>query len=87
MFDIGFNPMGPSPMAMYVMQSEMDTDNVIRTFEQALAAGYNPGDALNTAMQVNGVRQENLTFLDAERLNRRVEAAYAAQNNTDDRRY
>jgi hypothetical protein len=86
MLDISFNPMGPSPMSMYVMQSEMDTDKVIRTFEQALQMGYNPGDAMIAAMQQNNVRESDLTAFDIDRLNRRIEAAYGADNNTD-RRY
>ena len=86
MFDISFNPMGPSPMSMYAMQSKMDTDKVIRTFEQALQMGYNPGDAMIAAMQQNNVRESDLTAFDIDRLNRRIEAAYGADNNTD-RRY
>lgn len=86
MLDISFNPIGPSPMAMYVMQSEMDTDKIIRTFEQALQAGLNPNDAMITTMQQNNVRESDLTAFDIDRLNRHVEAAYGADNNTD-RRY
>jgi hypothetical protein len=64
----------------------MDTDKIIRTFEQALQAGLNPNDAMITAMQQNNVREADLTDFDIDRLNRRIEAAYGANNNTD-RRY
>ena len=82
---ISFNPFNPNGFTTYVMQSAESADAVINTFEQAFAAGMNSDEALTYALQSNGIRQENLTFTDIERINRKVEAISGSTFNTERR--
>lgn len=85
MFDISFNPIVPNGFTTYVMDSAQRTDAVIQTFDQAFAAGLSSQEALNYALQANGVKQENLTFPDIERINRKVEAVSGGNFNAERR--
>ena len=64
----GFNAM--------IMQSQQDTDKVIRELEVAVEAGYNPNIAFSQVLERCGVRERDLTDLtdfDRQRLKRKVE--------------
>ena len=61
----GFNAM--------IMQSQQDTDKVIRELEVAIEAGYNLNVAFSQALDKCGVQEKNLTDFDKQRLRRKVE--------------
>lgn len=61
----GFNAM--------IMQSQQDTDKVIRELEVAVEAGYNPNIAFSQVLERCGVRERDLTDFDRQRLKRKVE--------------
>lgn len=61
----GFNAM--------IMQSQQDTDKVIRELEVAVEAGYNPNIAFSQVLERCEVRERDLTDFDRQRLKRKVE--------------
>lgn len=85
MFDIGFNPITPNGFTTYVMDSSQRTDAVIYSFEQAFAAGYGSQEALNFALQTNNTSLDSLTYIDVERINRKVEAITGGSFNAERR--
>lgn len=61
-FDLSFNPMEPNAMAMYVMQSDYDTQRVIEKFYEYIDK-YNddPDEAIQNALDYYGVCYNDLT--------------------------
>ena len=57
-----------------VMQRQQDIDNVIRDFEVAVAAGYNPNLVQGEIFAKYGI--SHLTAAESERITRAVEKAY-----------
>ena len=76
MFNIGAigngNP-GMNCVSMMIMQSQQDTDKVIRELEAAVEAGYNPNIAFSQVLDRCGVQEKSLTDFDKQRLRRKVE--------------
>lgn len=85
MFDISFNPITPNGFTTYVMDSSQRTDAVIHSFERALAAGYGSQEALDFALQTNNTSLDSLTYIDVERINRKVEAITGGSFNAERR--
>ena len=56
-----------------IMQSQESADNVIKSFEQYLSAGFGAEAALTQAYIVNNVSENDLTDFDKERIKRKVE--------------
>lgn len=88
MFHIGivshgscYNPNNLNGMQAMAMQSQVDTDAVIASFEEYINAGFPAAIALAQAFTVNKVSESNLTDFDKERINRKVEALYKNKNN------
>lgn len=58
-----------------IMQSQESTDNVIKSFEQYLNAGFGIEAALTQAYMENHVSENDLTDFDKERIKRKIENA------------
>jgi hypothetical protein len=64
-------------MQAMIMQSQESADNVIKSFEQYLSAGFGTEAALTQAYMANNVSENDLTDFDKERIKRKVEDAAA----------
>lgn len=64
-------------MQTMIMQSQQNADNVIKSFEQYLSAGFGIEVALTQAYMANNVSENDLTEFDKERIKRKVEEAAA----------
>lgn len=62
-------------MQAMIMQSQESTDNVIKSFEQYLSAGFGIEAALTQAYMENNVSENDLTDFDKERIKRKIENA------------
>ena len=60
-------------MQTMIMQSQESTDNVIKSFEQYLSAGFGIEAALTQAYMENNVSENDLTDFDKERIKRKIE--------------
>lgn len=60
-----------------IMQSQESADNVIKSFEEYLSAGFGIETALTQAYMENNVSENDLTDFDKERIKRKVEEASA----------
>ena len=69
----------------YVMQSDQDTNKIIKICEELLAAGYNPNIVIEQACQKCGIRLSNLTDMDKNRLVKKVEEIYKSNQTRRDR--
>lgn len=58
-----------------IMQSQESADNVIKSFEQYLSAGFGIEAALTQAYMENNVSENDLTDFDKERIKRKIENA------------
>ena len=67
---------GSSPFQMYLQQSEVYLDKLVKEFIIVIKAGGNPNDYIDEVFEKVGCRQSDLSDLDVKRLERRVEAAY-----------
>ena len=65
----------PNGFNMMIMQSQESTDNVIKSFEQYLNAGFGIEAALTQAYMENNVSENDLTDFDKERIKRKIENA------------
>ena len=66
----------PSPFKMYLQQSEIYLDKLVKEFIIVIKAGGTPNDYIDEVFEKVGCRQSDLSDLDVKRLERRVEAAY-----------
>lgn len=71
----------PNGFHMMIMQSQEDTDKLIKAFENAINAGYNPNVVQDEIYRKVGVSPSDLTPEDRYRLARKVESIYKARYN------
>ena len=76
MYDFSVSGMGHNGFMNQIMQSQQDTDMLIKDFEEAIAAGYNPNDIRDEIFAKRNVSESDLTYNDKQRLIRKVEAAW-----------
>lgn len=69
----------------YVMQSDQDTNKIIKTCEELLAAGYNPNIVIEQACQKCGIRINSLIDIDKQRIVKKVEEIYKSNQTRRDR--
>ena len=72
---------GMNPFSNMVRQQAEDVDNVIKDLEKAVAAGHNPNIFFEDVLRKNGVRSQDLSESDKDRIKRRVESAMRAKRN------
>lgn len=76
MYIFGLTDMGRNGFMNQIMQSSSDADLIIRDFEAAIEAGYNPNDVKEQILNNRGIKESDLTDMDINRINRRVENIY-----------
>ena len=81
MFKINGDFGHPNGFNMMIMQSQEDTDKLIKAFENAINAGYNPNVVQDEIYRKVGVSPSDLTPEDRYRLTRKVESIYKARYN------
>lgn len=59
---------GMNPFSNMVRQQSEDIDNVIKDLEKAVAAGHNPNMFLEDVLRKNGVRSQDLSESDKDRI-------------------
>ena len=72
---------GMNPFSNMLRQQSEDIDNVIKDLEKAVAAGHNPNMFLEDVLRKNGVRSQDLSEFDKDRIKRKVESAMRAKRN------
>ena len=89
MFDIGFNPMASqlNGFTTYVMDSSEKADEIIDYFEKAIAAGIESDEALKQALRNSKVALNDLTYIDRNRVERKVEEVASNSFNSKRRDY
>jgi hypothetical protein len=85
MMQIGIVGMGRNGFMNQIMQSEQNTDKIIKTCEQLIAAGYNPNIVIEQACYSCGVSMNSLTDMDKQRLVKKVEEIYRSNQTRRDR--
>ena len=63
-----------------VMQSQEYLDALLKDFEKAIIAGYNPNQVKPQIFAKYGITEADLTAFDAQLLKKKVEAIAAAHN-------
>ena len=65
------------------MQKQENTDNLISSFEQLIAIGYNPNNsvAIQRAFEKVGISEEDTTSYDRKRLVSKVEQIYRSNRS------
>ena len=82
MYDIkiGSEQMGTNGFMNQIMQHHEDFDNLVKDFEDAIAAGYNPNNIKIVLFEKNNLTENDLSTREKETLIKKVESAYASQN-------
>lgn len=81
MMTVGAIGHGMNPFSNMIRQQAEDVDNVIKDLEKAVAAGHNPNMFFEDILRKNGVRSQDLSEFDKDRIKRRVESAMRAKRN------
>lgn len=87
MMHIGIIGEGRKNMSLmnYIIQSEQDTNKIIKTCEELIIAGYNPNIVIEQACQKSGIRMNSLTDIDKQRIVKKVEEIYKSNQTRRDR--
>lgn len=74
MFHVGIGNTGSvNGFSVMIMQSQQDTDRVIKELENAARAGYNPHMVFSQVLDECRVREKDLTDFDKQRLKRKID--------------
>lgn len=76
MYDFSISGMGSNGFMNQIMQSQQNADTLIKDFEDAIAAGYNPNEIKDEVFAKRHLTEGDLTYNDQQRLIRKVEAAW-----------
>lgn len=85
MMQVGLVGMGKNGFMNQIMQSDQDTNKIIKTCEELIIAGYNPNIVIEQACQKNGIRMNSLTDIDKQRIVKKVEEIYKSNQTRRDR--
>ena len=78
MFNMSVNGLGQNGFVNYILQSQQDTDLLIKDFEDAIRKGLNPNDVEDQIYRARKVNPKDLTINDQRRLKRKVEEIWAS---------
>ena len=78
MFNMGINGLGQNGFVNYILQSQQDTDLLIKDFEDAIRKGLNPNEVEDQIYRARKVNPKDLTINDQRRLKRKVEEIWAS---------
>lgn len=76
MYDFSISGMGSNGFMNQIIQSQQNADTLIKDFENAIAAGYNPNEIRDEIFAKRNLTEDDLTYNDKQRLIRKVEAAW-----------
>lgn len=85
MMQVGIVGMGKNGFMNQIMQSEHDTNKIIKTCEELIAAGYNPNIVIEQACRKNNISMNGLTDSDKQRLVKKVKEIYQSNKSRRDR--
>lgn len=85
MMQVGLVGMGKNGFMNQIMQSDQDTNKIIKTCEELIIAGYNPNIVIEQACHKCGIRVNSLTDLDKQRIVKKVEEIYQSNQARRDR--
>ena len=77
MFNMSVNGLGENGFVNYILQSQQDTDLLIKDFEDAIRKGLNPNEVEDQIYKARKVNPKDLTINDQRRLKRKVEEIWA----------
>ena len=78
MFNMSVNGLGKNGFVNYILQSQQDTDLLIKDFEDAIMKGLNPNEVEDQIYKARKVNPKDLTIDDQRRLKRKVEEIWAS---------
>ena len=78
MFNMSVNGLGENGFVNYILQSQQDTDLLIKDFEDAIRKGLNPNEVEDQIYRARKVNPKDLTINDQRRLKRKVEEIWAS---------
>ena len=78
MFNMSVNGLGQNGFVNYILQSQQDTDLLIKDFEDAIKKGFNPNEVEEQIYRARKVNPKDLTINDQRRLKRKVEEIWAS---------
>ena len=78
MFNMSINGLGENGFVNYILQSQQDTDLLIKDFEDAIRKGLNPNEVEDQIYKARKVNPKDLTINDQRRLKRKVEEIWAS---------
>ena len=78
MFNMSVNGLGQNGFVNYILQSQQDTDLLIKDFEDAIRKGFNPNEVEDQIYRARKVNPKDLTINDQRRLKRKVEEIWAS---------
>ena len=78
MFNMEINGLGQNGFVNYILQSQQDTDLLIKDFEDAIRKGLNPNEVEDQIYRARKVNPKDLTINDQRRLKRKVEEIWAS---------
>ena len=78
MFNMSVNGLGQNGFVNYILQSQQDTDLLIKDFEDAIRKGFNPNEVEDQIYKARKVNPKDLTINDQRRLKRKVEEIWAS---------
>ena len=78
MFNMSVNGLGKNGFVNYILQSQQDTDLLIKDFEDAIRKGLNPNEVEDQIYRARKVNPKDLTINDQRRLKRKVEEIWAS---------
>ena len=78
MFNMSVNGLGQNGFVNYILQSQQDTDLLIKDFEDAIRKGLNPNEVEDQIYRTRKFNLKDLTIDDQRRLKRKVEEIWAS---------
>ena len=78
MFNMSVNGLGQNGFVNYILQSQQDTDLLIKDVEDAIRKGLNPNEVEDQIYKARKVNPKDLTIDDQRRLKRKVEEIWAS---------
>lgn len=78
MFNMGISGLGKNGFVNYILQSQQDTDLLIKDFEDAIRRGLNLNEVEDQIYRARKVNPKDLTMDDQRRLKRKVEEIWAS---------
>lgn len=83
MMQVGIVGIGKNGFMNQIMQSETDTNKIIKTCEELIAMGYNPSIVIEQACLKNNLNMNSLTETDKIRIIKKIENISKQKQNKE----